>query len=314
MPSPVAHQRVGGVQVDGLAAARGHDGDFGEEGVYLARLLVQHVGAVALDAGRVARDDDAQVVLGDDFHGVVVGEDGDVGVTADGLDEAGLNLGAGVVLVVQDAELTVPPLLVQVEGAVVALVEVHAPADEFLYLGGRALHYLFHGGAVAYPVARNHCVLNVFLEVVYRQVGHRGDASLGEVRVGLFHACLADEGHGACLCHFQGEAHPGDARADDEEVEFLYHNLCVLLPQMYANSAFLVPLCADYCGKWLPSRQKETMNRVFHARILPGHYLALGVFAYLLIHAFWCIPPCWRYFAWWCLCLWWNALCTPSTP
>ena len=29
------------------------------------------------------------------------------------------------------------------------------------------------------------------------------------------------------------------------------------------------------------------MNRVFHARILPGHYLALGVFAYLLIHAFW---------------------------
>ena len=175
----------------------------------------------------------------------------------------------------------------QVEGAVVALVEVHAPADEFLYLGGRALHYLFHGGAVAYPVARNHCVLNVFLEVVHRQVGYRGDASLGEVRVGLFHACLADEGHGACLCHFQGEAHPGDARADDEEVEFLYHSLCVLLPQMYANSAFLVPLCADYCGKWLPSRQKETMNRVFHARILPGHYLALGVFAYLLIHAFW---------------------------
>ena len=29
------------------------------------------------------------------------------------------------------------------------------------------------------------------------------------------------------------------------------------------------------------------MNRVFHARILLGHYLALGVFAYLLIHAFW---------------------------
>ena len=29
------------------------------------------------------------------------------------------------------------------------------------------------------------------------------------------------------------------------------------------------------------------MNRVFHARILPAYVLALALFAYLLIHAFW---------------------------
>ena len=218
------HQRVGGVQIDGLAAARGHDGDFGEEGVYLARLLVEHIGAVALDAGRVARHDNAQVVLGDNLDGIVVGKDGDVGMAAHGLDEAGLDFGAGIVLVVQYAELRVAALAVQVEGAVGPLVEVYAPADEFLYLGGGVSHHLLHGGTVAYPVARNHGVFNVLLEVVHRKVGDRGDAALREVRVGLLHACLADEGHCAFVRHFQREAHPGYARADDEEIVCSYHS------------------------------------------------------------------------------------------
>ena len=222
------HQRVGGVAVHGLAAARGHDGDFAEEGVHLARLFVQHVGAVALDARRVARHDDAQVVLRDDFHGIVVGEYRDVGVLFDGFDEAGLYLRARVVLMVQDAELRVAALAVQVEGAVLLLVEVDAPLDEFLDLCGSVAHHLFHGGAVADPVARYHGVFDVLLEVVHRQVGHRGDAPLCEVCVGLFHAGLADKGHRTSLRHFQRETHPGNARADDEEIELSYHTILEL--------------------------------------------------------------------------------------
>ena len=113
----------------------------------------------------------------------------------DGLDEAGLYLCARVVLVVQDAEFRVTALAVQVEGAVLLLVEVDAPLDEFLDLSGGVAHHFLHGGAVADPVARYHGVFDVLLEVVHRQVGHRSDATLGEIRVGLFHAGLADEGH-----------------------------------------------------------------------------------------------------------------------
>ena len=130
---------------------------------------------------------------------------------------------ARIVLVVQDAEFRVPALAVQVKTAVFLLVEVDAPMDKLLDLGGGVAHHFLHGGAVADPVARYHGVLDVLLEVVHGQVGHRGDASLCEVCIGLLHACLADEGHRTFMRHFQRETHPGYARADDEEIELSYH-------------------------------------------------------------------------------------------
>ena len=73
------YQWVGGMAVNGFATARCHDGDFGKEGIHLARRFVQHVGTVALDAGGMAGNDDSLVMLGNDFHSIVVGQYGDVG-------------------------------------------------------------------------------------------------------------------------------------------------------------------------------------------------------------------------------------------
>ena len=242
-----SHQRVGGVQIYGFAATGSHDSHLGEEGVHLACFFIEHVSAVAFDARCVACHDDAQVVLRDDFHRIVVGKYCDVGMLFYGFDEAGLDFRACVVLMVQDAEFRVSAFAVQVEGAVGLLVEVHAPLDEFPDLCRSVAHYFLHGGAVADPVARNHGVFDVLLEVVHCQIGHRRDTSLCEIRVGLFHAGLADEGHASLVRHFQRETHSGYARADDEEIELSYHKilLCwVIRAQSYALSAFLVLLYA----------------------------------------------------------------------
>lgn len=141
-----------------------------------------------------------------------------------GFDERSLYFGSRVVLVVQDAELRVSAFLVQVECSVFLLVEVHTPVDELLDLCGRVAHHLLHGGAVADPVARYHGVFDVLLEIVHGQVGYRGDASLCKIGVGLFHSGLTDEGYRPLFRHFQGEAHTGYPRADDEEIELSYHN------------------------------------------------------------------------------------------
>ena len=218
------HQRVGGVPVDRLAAARGHHGDARQEGVDAARVLVEHVGSEALDARCVARHDDAQVMLGDDFHGEVVIEDVYAGVALDGLDEAGLDFGSGVVLVVQDAKFRVSAFAVQVEVARVVLVEVHTPADELLDLRRCAAHHHLDGCPVVDPVAGHHRVMDVFVEVVHLEVGHRGDSPLGEVGVGFFEFRLADDGDGLALFgHLEGKAHAGDARADNQIIVFVNH-------------------------------------------------------------------------------------------
>ena len=203
------YQRIGGVSVNGFTTSCSHDGYLGEEGVHFSRILVQYIGAIALDARRVARHDDAQMVLCDDFHRIVVGEYADVGMPFHSFDERSLYLGSRVVLVVQDAEFRVTAFFVQVECPVFLFVEVHAPVDELLDLFGCVAHHLLHGGAVADPVAGYHGVFDVLVEVVHGQIGYRGDASLCKIRVGLFHSGLTDEGYRPLFRHFQGEAHTG---------------------------------------------------------------------------------------------------------
>ena len=75
----------------------------------------------------MAGDDDSPSGAGDDFHGVEVGEDGDIRVTLHFFYQAGLYLGAGVVFMMQDAELGMPAFAVQVELSVLLFIEVHPP-------------------------------------------------------------------------------------------------------------------------------------------------------------------------------------------
>ena len=125
-------------------AAGTHHGHSREVGVHLLGLGVEHVGSVALYVGCAARHFNTQMVLRDDFYGKVVLPDVDVGAGSHCLHESALNLGTGVVGMVQYAELGVSALAVQVELAVAVAVEVHSPAHELAYLLGSHLHHLLH--------------------------------------------------------------------------------------------------------------------------------------------------------------------------
>ena len=161
---------VGGGLVDGSRAARGHERHLREVGVNLARLGVEHVGAIAFDVGCAAGHTDAQMVLRDNLHRKVIFQHLDVGVVAHRLHQSALNLRPRVVGMVQDAELRVASLPVQVERAVLLLVEVHAPLQQVLDALRSAHHHLLHRLRVADVVARNHRVLDVLFKVIHQQV------------------------------------------------------------------------------------------------------------------------------------------------
>lgn len=143
-----------------------------EVSVHLAGLGVEHIGAVAFDVGRAACHLLPEVVLRDDLHGEVVLQNLNLRVVAHGIHKAALNLEACVVLMVEDAELGMAALAVQVERAVSLLVEVDAPVDEVVDGGRRVLDHMLYGLGVGEPVAGNHRVVNVFLEVVHLEIGH----------------------------------------------------------------------------------------------------------------------------------------------
>ena len=109
----------------------------------------------------------------------------DVGIVAHGLHQSALYFGTRIISMVQDSELRVSALTVKVERAVLLSVEVHAPVDEFLNLGRCVSYHLLHGGTVRDIVASNHRVLDMLLEVVHFEIGHRSHASLRERRVGF---------------------------------------------------------------------------------------------------------------------------------
>ena len=247
---------VRGCQVHGSATSRAHHGDLREIGVHLLCFRVQHVGPVAVDIGRAACDACSQVVLGDDFHGEVVLLHVDVGIVAHGLHQSALYLGTRIIGMVKDTEFRVSALTMKVERTVLLTVEVHAPVDEFLNLGRRIPYHLLHGGTVRDIVASHHRVLDMLLEVVHFEVGHRGHASLGKRSIGLFKAGLADHANLAFLlsCHFQGIAHTGHSGTDNEEIVFVYHTL-----------SFQVCWCKDSANR----RQYKINSFIFIVEMQP---------------------------------------------
>ena len=162
----------GGGGIDIAHAAGGQEGDLGEVGIDLIGAAVEGVNAIAFDAGCVFGDPLPKMVLGDEVDGELVFFQLDIGVVVDCLQESAFDFGTGIILVVQDAELGVSALTVQVEGAVVFLVEVHAPLHELLYLLGCHAHHLFHGLAVGDVVAGDDGVGDMLVEGVYLHVRH----------------------------------------------------------------------------------------------------------------------------------------------
>ena len=142
-------ERVGGGAIYGTDTTGSHQCNLGEESVHFAGSDVEHIGAIASDILGAARYNLAQMVLSEDFDGEIVLKDVDILMFFHRLDKAVLNFGAGVVFVVEDTKFRVSTFAVQVEIAVLFLVEVYAPVDELSYLRRRFAHYLFYRRAVA---------------------------------------------------------------------------------------------------------------------------------------------------------------------
>ena len=125
---------IGGCLIDSTAATCTHHRDLRQVGVHLLGIRVQHIGAIAVDIGGTTCHLSAKMVLGDDLHGKVVLLDIDVRTSAYGCHQAPLDLSSGIVGMVQDTELRVSSLAVQVEVALLVLIEVHPPVHQFLDL------------------------------------------------------------------------------------------------------------------------------------------------------------------------------------
>ena len=127
---------------------------------------------------------------------------------------------------VQYSELAVSAFAVQVETAVGVLVEIHAPANQFAYLLRSSFHHLFHSLRVAEPVAGHHSVVNVFVKIVYFEIGNGGDATLSERCICLVESCFAHQSDSSAFAgNFKGKAHAGNARAYHKIVVFVCHFL-----------------------------------------------------------------------------------------
>ena len=163
------------------------------------------------------RDAHTQVVLRDDLYGKMVLQHIDERIVLDGLHQSSLYLGAGIVGVMQDAKFRVSALTVQVESAVLGLVEVHAPVHQFHDLLRCISHHLLHGCGIAYPVAGYHRVVDMFVKIIHQQVGHRGYTALCFGGVGFIQCRLAAQ----CYLIFlrardlQCKTHAGHAAADN---------------------------------------------------------------------------------------------------
>lgn len=135
-----------------------------------------------------------------------------MGIVSYSLVEALLYLEAGVVGVVEYAELAVAALAVQVVVAFLVFIEVYAPVHELAYLPGRAFHYFFYGLGVAEPVAGDHGVVDVFVEIVDFEISHRGHAALGKGCICLVESRFADQCDTRPLAgNLQCETHAGNA-------------------------------------------------------------------------------------------------------
>lgn len=164
-------------------------------------------------------------------------------------------------------------------------VEVHAPVDELLDLFGGITHHLLHGGAVADPVAGYHGVFDVLVEVVHGQIGHRGDASLCKIRVGLFHSGLTDEGYRPLSATFRAKLIPAIPEPMTRKSNFLTITMCISWLQNYKISALFVRFTTE--NPYLYRKKEETMDRVFHARVGAARYLALLMFTFMLVYCLW---------------------------
>ena len=161
-------------------------------------------------------DDNAQMMLGDNLHRIIIREYVDVRMLVHRPDQTGLDFRARIVGMMQNTKLGMTTLAMQVELAILFLVKLHAPVNKRLYLRRRLAYHFLHGRPVANPIAGDHRILDMLLEVVHSQIGHGSDTALREIGIRLLLAGLANQRDLLALIgHLQGETHARDSGAYD---------------------------------------------------------------------------------------------------
>ncbi len=223
-----SHQGIGCGSVNGSCTAGSHHRDARQECVHLTCSLIEDIGSVASDIGSAARHYASQMMLRDNLYGKMMLEHIDIGRAAHLADKALLDLIAGIVGMVQDAEFRVSSLTVEVEVTVSLAVEVHAPVKKLPDLVGRTLDYFPHRLRIAQPVAGYHRIMYMFVEIVDRGVGDRGNTTLRKSCVSLIEHSLAYKGYAPLSRHFQGKTHACNAGTYHQIIVFAYHCLVCL--------------------------------------------------------------------------------------
>ena len=125
------------------------------------------------------------MVLSDDLNGKMILQNSDKRIISDCFHQSALNLGTGVVGMVQDAELGMTTLTMQIELTISFLVKINAPMNQLLDLLRRILHHLLYGLRITEPITGYHSVVNMLLKIIHLQIGNTGYATLCTLSISL---------------------------------------------------------------------------------------------------------------------------------
>lgn len=211
-----------GSRIDVAHAASGEEGHLGEIGVDLVCDTVEGIDAVALDAGGMFGDPFAEVVLGDDIDSELIFFQDDIRVVVDSLKEAAFYFGAGIILMVKDAELAMAALTVEVEAAVLSHVEIDAILNELgdTFWGLADSH--FNDLTVTDAIASDKGVGDMLLEAV-ALIHHSSNTPLCIFGRALGSHRLRKDANFTIGGHLESETQAGDARTDDKKIDFVTH-------------------------------------------------------------------------------------------
>ena len=208
--------------VDVAYPAGSQHGDFRKYRVNFVFFQVQDICAETGNVGRTLPDQFTQMVLREDIDGKMMFENLYVVVPFHLAHQRPLDLMAGDILVVQDTVFAVAAFTGQFIASGAFFVELDSPRDQLLDHLRRTGHHLLDRRTVANPRTANQCVPDMFLERI-GIVHHRGDPSLGVIRVALVHFAFGDDHHLAYFSRLERVTETGYPTADNQKIRFDVH-------------------------------------------------------------------------------------------
>ena len=170
-----------------------------------------------------------QMMLGNDFYRIVICKYGNIGMGFYRFYQASLYFSSCIVFVVQDAELGMSSFLCG--GRILHLLFLSKSTPHFIsswICAGASRTTFFYSRAVTDPIAGNHRVFNVFLEIVYFQVGNRCYTSLSKIGIGFFQSCFTNQATLPLWATFSAKLIPASPEPITRKSNFLTMIICFM--------------------------------------------------------------------------------------